>query len=182
MTSTRLHGNHPQAPKARRALARALAAGLAIAPLGARGDELPPLRLSLQTEGAAGVATGGFYNHLAGARLDLRFSPTVALGASLAYVNLKGPDGRAHGVLPAAQIEWRPPLPAHPRLSLPLRFATGYLPRNGPVARASAGLAFALADQVELGVDLLAPMAWVSHDELLLSMNVALELAIALGR
>src|SRR5690349_18591227 len=49
-----------------------------------------PMRLALQTEGAIGVYPGDFYNHLAGARVDLVVSPHVSFGGYLGYANLKG--------------------------------------------------------------------------------------------
>jgi hypothetical protein len=138
-----------------------------------------PFRLAVQTEAAAGVATGAFYNQLVGVRLDIEFSPHVAFGGYLGYVNLKGKDGRASDVLPYAQVEYRTGAPGDP-VRIPLRFASGYLPHNGPVARLAAGLAFSLTPRVDLVTELLAPMLWVTNDQVLLSMNFSLELAFRL--
>jgi hypothetical protein len=134
-----------------------------------------PMRLALQTEGAIGVYPGDFYNHLVGVRLDLVFSPHVSFGAYLGYANLKGKEGRSHDVLPYAQVEYLTG-PLGP-IRIPFRFASGYLPRNGPVARFSTGLAFRLTPSLDLITELLAPMIWVTHDQMVLSMNVAVELA-----
>lgn len=134
-----------------------------------------PMRLALQTEGAVGVYPGDFYNHLVGVRLDLVFSPHVSFGAYIGYANLKGKEGRSHDVLPYAQVEYLTG-PLGP-IRIPFRFASGYLPRNGPVARFSTGLAFRLTPSLDLVTELLAPMIWVTHDQMVLSMNVALELA-----
>ena len=134
-----------------------------------------PMRLALQTEGAIGVYPGDFYNHLVGVRLDLVFSPHVSFGAYIGYANLKGKEGRSHDVLPYAQVEYLTG-PLGP-IRVPFRFASGYLPRNGPVARFSTGLAFRLTPSLDLVTELLAPMIWVTHDQMVLSMNVALELA-----
>jgi hypothetical protein len=134
-----------------------------------------PMRLALQTEGAVGVYPGDFYNHLLGVRLDLVFSPHVSFGGYLGYANLKGKDGRAHDLLPTVQVEYMAgPLGG---VRVPLRFASGYLPRNGPVARLSAGFAFALTPALDLVAELLAPMLWVTGDQMVLSMNLAAELA-----
>ena len=133
-----------------------------------------PMRLALQTEGAVGVYPGDFYNHLLGVRLDLVFSPHVSFGGYLGYANLKGKDGRAHDLLPYVQVEYMAgPLGA---IRIPLRFASGYLPRNGPVARLSTGFAFALTPALDLVTELLAPMIWVTGDQMVLSMNLAAEL------
>ena len=133
-----------------------------------------PMRLAVQTEGALGVYPGDFYNHLVGVRLDLVFSPHVSFGAYLGYANLKGKEGRAHDVLPYAQVEYLAG-PLGP-IRIPFRFASGYLPRNGPVARFSTGFAFRLTPALDLVTELLAPMIWVTRDQMLLSMNLAAEL------
>jgi hypothetical protein len=137
-----------------------------------------PLRLAVQTEGANGVATGRFHNQLVGLRLDLLATPNVSFGGYLGYVNLKGKDGRASNVLPYASVEYRTGNP-NDRVRFPLRFATGYLPHNGPVVRVAAGLAIPLSARVDV-VGELAPMFWVTNDQMLLSMNWSLELAYRL--
>ena len=134
-----------------------------------------PMRLALQTEGAVGVFPGDFYNHLVGVRLDLVVSPHVSFGGYLGYANLKGKDGRAHDVLPYAQVEYLIGPPGGVRI--PLRFASGYLPRNGPVARLATGFAFAVTPTVDLVTELLAPMIWVTGDQMVLSMDLAAEIA-----
>ena len=148
-------------------------------PASGAGEEAAPpgLRLALQTETALGVVVGPFQNQLVSGRLDYRFTPTVSLGGSLAYANLKGKDGRAHAVLPAAQLEYVARRRAGSDVALPLRFSTGYLPRNGPVVRAAAGLSWAVSPELDVVLELLAPMVWVTHNQALLSMNVGLEIA-----
>jgi hypothetical protein len=134
-----------------------------------------PMRLALQTEGAVGVYPGDFYNHLLGVRLDLVFSPHVSFGGYLGYANLKGKEGRAHDLLPYFQVEYMAgPLGG---IRIPIRFASGYLPRNGPIARLSTGFAFALTPALDLVTELLAPMLWVTGDQMVLSMDLAAELA-----
>ena len=132
-----------------------------------------PMRLAVQTEGAVGVHPGDFYNQLVGVRLDLVFSPHVSVGGYLGYANLKGKDGRANDLLPYAQVEYLTS-PLGP-VRIPFRFATGYLPRNGPVARFSTGFAFRLTPAVDLVAELLAPMIWVTRDQMVVSMNLAVE-------
>jgi hypothetical protein len=137
-------------------------------------------RLALQTEAAFGALTGSFHNQLAGARLDLQFSPRVSFGGYLGYANLKGRVGRASNLLSFAQVEYMAG-PADPsRVRVPIRFGSGYLPGNGPVVRAAAGLAFPLTRNMDLVSEILAPMIWVTNDQMLLSMNLSLELAIRL--
>jgi hypothetical protein len=136
----------------------------------------PEWRLAVQTEGAFGVSgETAFYNHLAGARIDRRFSPSVTFGAYVGYANLKGKQDRAHNVLTLLLLEVRPKLGES--VGMPLRAGSGYLPKNGPVLRMSAGLAWLPSDGFELGVDLIAPTVWITRDDPVVSMDVAVEAA-----
>jgi hypothetical protein len=132
-------------------------------------------RLSIGTEAAFGVYNGQFRNHLFGARMDRRFSDDVALGLAVAYANLKGKDGRAHNVLPWALFEYRIDLGGG--WAVPLRYATGFLPKNGPVVKGSAGLAIPLGDDVDLSLELLSPTVWIVQERAVLSMDLAAEIA-----
>jgi len=134
-----------------------------------------PMRLALQTEGAIGLYPGDFYNHLVGARVDLVFSPHVSFGGYAGYANLKGKDGRVSDLLSYVQAEYAVGSPGGIRI--PIRFASGYLPRNGPVVRAAVGFAFPIAPTLDLVTELLAPMVWVTRDQMVLSMNLAAEIA-----
>jgi hypothetical protein len=133
-----------------------------------------PMRFALQTEAAIGVYPGDFYNHLLGGRLDLVFSPHVSFGGYLGYANLKGKEGRASNLLAYAQVEYLAGPPNHVRI--PFRFASGYLPRNGPVMRLSTGFAFPLTPTIDLFTEVLAPMIWLTSDQMVLSMDLAAEL------
>ena len=145
------------------------------------GIEVPPpeqpmpLRLALQTEAVGGVGTGSFYNQLAGARLDLQFTPRVSVGGYLGYANLKGKDGRASNALAYAEVEYRTGRPGD-TVRIPIRFASGYLPHNGPVVRLATGLAFALGQRTELVTEFLVPTLWVTNNQTLVSLSLALEL------
>jgi hypothetical protein len=163
------------------ALALALAAwsrpGLAEVQAPPPAPSQPDVRVAAQIESARGRVTGAFQNTLAGVRADLLFSARVSLGGYVGYANLKGKDRRAHALLGYAQLEYLAPLSPHfYNLRVPLRFATGYLGRNGPVVRASTGLAIALSPKLDLVAEVLTPMVWVTNDQTLLSMNLALEL------
>jgi hypothetical protein len=131
-------------------------------------------RFAAQTESAFGVAGGPFYNHLVGVRLDRRFSDVVALGAYLGYANLKGQEGRAHNVLAYLMLEYRAELGAG--FIIPVRYANGYLPANGPVLRASAGIGYTTGD-VDLVLELLVPTVWLTREQPVLSMDLAAEVA-----
>ncbi|MFW6023652.1 MAG: hypothetical protein ACOC9O_02800 [Myxococcota bacterium] len=136
--------------------------------------------LALQTEGAVGTSSNGFYNHLLGVRLGYRFTEDVILGAYVAYANLNGRNERVSNVLSYLQVEHRVQIARRIGLSIPLRFAIGYLPYNGPMVRVGAGLNLPLSDRVEVGADLLVPTFWVLPDRTAVSFNVALELIVRL--
>jgi hypothetical protein len=159
--------------------ARAQTPPVAVAPASSPEPEAPlPVRLALHMEGAAGVATGGFRNGLAGGRVDLRFSPHVSVGGYLGYANLKGKDGRAHAALTYAQLEVLARQPGD-RVRIPARFASGYLGGNGPIVRVGTGLAIALSPKVDLVAEL-ASIVWFTNNQTLLSLDLALELAVTL--
>jgi hypothetical protein len=137
------------------------------------------LRLALQTEAAFGLSSHFFYNHFAGGRLDYGFTRDFALGAYVGYANLKGREGRVSEVLPYLQLEYRLPI-SDGGVLLPLRFGTGYLPKNGPFLRVAAGPSFPLGGTVRLGMDLLAPTFVIVHDRTVVSMDVAVELSFGI--
>jgi hypothetical protein len=163
-------------------IARLALAVVLLVPALARAQEPPEsvgARLALQVESARGHTGEGFRNGLAGLRVDVIFAPRVSLGAYAGVANLKGKDGRTRSALGYVQLEYLAPLAPHfLNLRVPLRFATGYLARNGPVVRGSLGLAAALSPRIDLIVELFTPMAWVTHDQTLFSTNVSLELAM----
>jgi hypothetical protein len=134
----------------------------------------PRWRLALQTEAAFGVTPGGFYNHLAGGHADYRFTDTLSAGMYVGYANLKASDGgRAHNVLSYLLLDYRALLSND--WSIPLRIASGYLPKNGPVLRLSAGISYRLSDDFELTLDLLVPTFWIVDNSTVVSFNAALE-------
>jgi len=133
-------------------------------------------RLALGGEAAFGFSPGPFRNYLAGARFDRRFRDDVSMGLGVYYANLKGKDGRAHNVLPWALFEYRIDLGAD--WAVPLRFASGYLPKNGPVVKVAAGVSLPLGQDLELSTELLNLTTWVTHERAVVSADVAAELGI----
>jgi hypothetical protein len=154
---------------------------------GARPQDSGPLeehafgrvRYALQTEPAFGVVGGSFYNQLAGARVDYRFTEQIALGGYLGYANLKGKEGRAHDVLSYLNLEYRPRLDARGAFGLPLAFGSGYLPNNGPFLRLSAAVSYALSRETDVVFAFLTPTFWVVHDRTVVSLGAALEISYA---
>lgn len=137
-----------------------------------------PLRLGFASTSAFGVTNARFFNQLLGARLDYRFTRRFAFGGLLSYANLKGKDRRMHNVLPEALLEYRIAYLGE-RFGLPVRFALGYLPKNGPTLRVGAGFDFALSERVSLDVVPLEPMVWVSRERPEVSLNGSLSLRLA---
>lgn len=136
---------------------------------------------SLQLESAQGVVTGKFGNALLAGHIDYAFASRLKLGGYVGLANLKGKDGRVSAILPCALVTYeKPPAPGH-SISLPIQFATGYLTRNGPVTRLTAGLGWAVGQRTDL-VFSAGPMVWVTRDDLLLSINVTVELRFRAAR
>jgi hypothetical protein len=159
----------PPAPPAARPLAE----------VPARDVSVPrPLRLAFASTSAFGVTHAKFFNQLAGARLDYRFTSRFAFGAALAYANLKGKDRRVHEVLPEVLTEYRVPLQQE-AFGLPLRLALGYLPRNGPTLRMGVGLDFSLSDRVSLELSPLEAMIWINRERPEVSLDASLALRVA---
>jgi hypothetical protein len=152
-------------------------AAVAAAPA-APAEEGVPLRLAVEFDEAGGVVTGPFHNHLLGARLDGRFSEHVSFGAYLGVGDLKGKDGRVRAALVRAMLEYMAGDPAA-RVRYPLRFSSGYLAVNGPVAGVSGGLAIALGQRTDL-VGALGSTVWITNNQNLLSLDFSLELAFRL--
>jgi hypothetical protein len=96
----------------------------------------------------------------------------------LSYANLKGPNGRVHNVLPAAMLEWRAPLGND--VALPIRFFSGYLPKNGPWLKLALGLSRRLSERTTLTFEALAPALWVVRNSTAGSFDASLELAVDL--
>jgi hypothetical protein len=138
-----------------------------------------PVRFAAQVEPAFGMTGGAFYNQLAGARVDYRFTESLALGGYLGYANLKGKDGRAHGVLSYLNLEYRPRLGETSAWGLPLAFGTGYLANNGPLLRLSAGLSYAVTPHTDIVLALFTPTFWVIRDRTVISLGAALEISYA---
>lgn len=139
----------------------------------------PPLRrfaLTLQTEAVFGTTPSFFYNHLAGARFDVRITRDLAVGAYVGYANAEGRNDRVHNLLFLLQGEHRIRLSPTLDLTFPLRVAAGYMPYNGPVLRIAAGLSHPLGPDFEVGVDLVSPTFWFLPSGLAFSLDVAVEI------
>ncbi len=128
---------------------------------------------------AFGLRGGKFVNELVGARFGFAWTPRGAFELGVSYANLRGKEGRAHNVLPEVSFFYRLPLPG-PALGVPLRFGAGFLPRNGPTLRLSAGIDCVISDSAVLELMLLEPMVWVTHDRPEPSLDVGVAVRIGL--
>jgi hypothetical protein len=137
-----------------------------------------PVRAALVTTSAFGVTHARFFNQLAGARLEYRFTPRFAFGGAVSYANLKGKDRRMHNVLPELGLAYRIPLKGE-RFGVPFRYGLGFLPKNGPTLRLGAGVDFALSDAVSLELTPAEVMVWVNRERPEVSLNASLALGVA---
>jgi hypothetical protein len=147
-----------------------------------RRDNRPGRRfdLALQTEIGIGV-DDQFVNALVGGRFGVRITKTIAVGLTFQYANLRGRGERVNNFLPMILVENRVRISRRLDLTVPLRFAIGYLPFNGPVVRFSAGLNLPVSSRVELQLDVLAPTFWIlPNEQTAVSLNPALELIVRL--
>ena len=137
--------------------------------------ELRRFSMAIQTEASIGTSQGSFYNHFVGARLDVRILRDLMVGLYVAYVNLEGREQRASNFFFMIQGEDRIRLASGLDLTIPLRVGVGYLAFNGPVFRISAGLNYALSENWEIGVDLLAPTFYILADRAAVAFDFALD-------
>lgn len=141
---------------------------------------LPDIRrfaLALQTEASVGVTDGSFYNHYVGARLDVRIVREFAIGAYFAYTNLEGREQRVSSFHVALMADYRIRPVRELDLTIPIRLMVGYLGFNGPVGRLSAGLAYGITENWEIGADLLVPTLYFLPDRVAFAFDFSLELA-----
>ncbi len=136
------------------------------------GSQQPPRRRRVRAhprrwELAAGpiVALGpgkdAFVNFLGMVRGSWFPTDRVGISASLSYANLNGRNERVSNILMTVGVETAVDLVPSSRIFIPLRAEVGYLPRNGPMFRLTAGVSFQLARRVRLEVDVLSPSLWV---------------------
>lgn len=142
------------------------------------GPEAPPRRVAVHSTTAFGLRGGRFVNELVGARFDLLTASRFAVELDVAYANLDGKDGRVHNVLPQVALRYRFALGAT-RFGVPLRFAGGYLPKNGPTARVAAGIDFDVTDAVRIELTPLEPMLWVVRERSELSLDLGASVGFA---
>lgn len=134
-------------------------------------------RLTLQTESVFSADEGPFYNHLLGGRYAYHTTRATSLGVYAGYANLKGTGERVHSALFLGQFEYQLFLGDSERVILPLRVGVGYLVENGPMVRFATGVYFVASDDIELGMDLIAPSYWNASNDTVVSMSVSAEVS-----
>jgi len=141
---------------------------------------LPEIRrfaLALQTEASIGTSDGSFYNHYLGVRLDVRIVREFAVGAYFAYTNLDGREQRVSSFHTALMADYRIRPIRELDFTIPIRLMVGYLGFNGPVGRLSAGVAYGLTENWEIGADLLVPTLYFLPDRVAFAFDFSVELA-----
>jgi hypothetical protein len=140
---------------------------------------LPEIRrfaLALQTEASIGTSEGSFYNHYVGVRLDVRIVREFAVGAYFAYTNLEGREQRVSSFHTALMADYRIRPIRELDFTIPIRLMVGYLGFNGPVGRLSAGVAYGLTENWEIGADLLVPTLYFLPDRVAFAFDFSVEL------
>jgi hypothetical protein len=133
--------------------------------------------------GGPGIGTGDtrFYTFNLRARFELRFTRNLAASAVTGYVNLPGGGQRVHNIPFLGQLEYKIAIADLERLRVPIRFGMGYIPFNGPMVRASAGVNYELNDAWEIGADLIAPTFLSSPSAQHLAFELSLEVVRRFG-
>lgn len=128
--------------------------------------------ISLGPEFAFGPGRDAFFNALINARVA--YFPQDRLGFSLtvSYANLRGRQSRVSDVLMMAGVETSVDLIPAAHVFIPLRAEFGYLPRNGPVFRVTAGVGFNLSRRLHAEIDVLSPTLWILPESSPVSLNL----------
>lgn len=77
-----------------------------------------------------------------------------------------------------AQLQYRLFFGSSGRFMIPLRASVGYLFMNGLVVRFATGPYYAVSDDLEVGLDLIAPAFWTASNDTVISMNLAAEVTL----
>lgn len=134
-------------------------------------------RLTLQTESVFSADEGPFYNHLLGGRYAYCTTRATNLGVYAGYANLKGTGERVHSVLFLGQFEYQLFFGDSGSVIVPLRVGLGYLVENGPMVRFATGAYFVVSDDLQAGMDLIAPSYWSASNDTVLSMSLSAEVS-----
>jgi hypothetical protein len=141
------------------------------------GPDFPRHRLTLQTESVFSADEGPFYNHLLGGRYAYSTTRATNLSVYAGYANLKGTGERVHSVLFMGQFEYQLFFGDFEQVIVPLRVGLGYLVQNGPMVRFATGVYFVLSDDLQAGMDLIAPSYWSASNDTVLSMSLSAEVS-----
>jgi hypothetical protein len=147
-------------------------------PSSSAGSWSDRVRVIAHDELVLGVDRDDFVGVLLGVRADYHIGPALFVGGYGGYANLPGRETRAHSLLTYAQLEHR--IQVSETIGVPSRIALGYLARNGAVLRLGSGVALRITERLELVLDLLTPMFWVTPDTTLFSLNFGIELGTRL--
>ncbi len=140
-----------------------------------------PIELAAGFEFALGPGADAFWNFLAYGRAAWFPVDRFGITASVAYGNLRGRSNRVSNALFMVGVETAIDLLPRQHVYIPLRAEVGYLPFNGPVVRATAAIAFNVARNVRLELDLLSPTVWVLPGGAAVSMDLGAQVILDLG-
>jgi hypothetical protein len=84
-------------------------------------------------------------------------------------------------VLPMIGVETAIELLARQHVYIPLRAEVGYLPFNGPVIRATAGVAFNVSQNTRIELDILSPTIWVLPGTVAVSLDLGAQVLFDIG-
>jgi hypothetical protein len=140
-----------------------------------------PFELALGFEFALGPGNDPFWNFIGYGRAAWFPVDRFGITASVGYANLRGRTNRVSNVLPMIGVETAIELLARQHVYIPLRAEVGYLPFNGPVIRATAGVAFNVSQNTRIELDILSPTIWVLPGTVAVSLDLGAQLLFDIG-
>ncbi len=140
-----------------------------------------PFELALGFEFAFGPGNDAFWNFLGYGRAAWFPVDRFGITASVSYANLRGRTNRVSNALFMVGVETAVELITRNHVYLPLRAEVGYLPFNGPVVRATAGVAFNVATNTRIELDILSPTIWILPGVTAVSLDVGAQVLFDIG-
>jgi hypothetical protein len=140
-----------------------------------------PFELALGFEFALGPGADPFWNFLGYGRAAWFPVDRFGITASVSYANLRGRTNRVSNALFMVGVETAIELVARHHVYIPLRAEFGYLPFNGPVLRATAGVAFNVSQNTRIELDILSPTIWILPGVTAVSLDLGAQVLFDIG-
>ncbi|MDP3276790.1 MAG: hypothetical protein Q8Q09_16440 [Deltaproteobacteria bacterium] len=141
-----------------------------------------PFEFGVESHVAISPSRDSFVNFTIGPRFTWFALDRLGVSGALLYTNLRGRNGRVSNLLPMVGIESGVDLLPSAGLFVPLRAQIGYLPFNGPVLRFAVGIAFNVARNLRLEIDVVQPTIWWVNDNAMVSLDLGAQLLWSFGR